>query len=76
MTATTIRNYRVAPDRVAKGTPDPFNPGRIQVVCTFDPETFAQIRARAVAERTSFIEQVRLLVEWGLEAEQNAEKMS
>ena len=41
---------------------------RPQAVVRFDKRTFAQIRARAVAEKTTFSEQVRLLVEWGLEA--------
>jgi hypothetical protein len=39
-----------------------------RVVCGFDQETFQVIRDRAVKENTSFAEQVRLLVEWGLEA--------
>lgn len=39
-----------------------------QVVVRFDIETFNQIRDRAVDGRTSFAEQVRQLVEWGLEA--------
>lgn len=34
----------------------------------FDPETFMQVRRRAAAANVSFGEQVRLLVEWGLEA--------
>jgi hypothetical protein len=38
--------------------------------CGFDPETFEAIRTRAVREQTSFAEQVRTLVEWGLEAEE------
>lgn len=37
----------------------------------FDEETFATIRARAAKERTSFAEQVRLLVEWGLMEEKS-----
>lgn len=39
-----------------------------RVVVGFDQETFQVIRDRAVKENTSFAEQVRLLVEWGLEA--------
>lgn len=42
-------------------------PGLLRIVCAFDEETFAQIRGRAVKEQTSFAEQVRQLVEWGLE---------
>ena len=34
----------------------------------FEPDTFAQIRTLAVEGDRSFNEQVRLLVEWGLEA--------
>jgi hypothetical protein len=51
---------------VSKGTP-----GRKcmrKVVCLFDDETFDAIRSRAIAKETSFAEQIRLLVEWGLEA--------
>lgn len=40
----------------------------IGVVVRFDPETFEQIRGRALREATSFGEQVRTLIEWGLEA--------
>jgi hypothetical protein len=40
-----------------------------RVVCAFDDETFDQVRARAVRDQTSFAEQVRQLVEWGLEAD-------
>lgn len=40
----------------------------LQAVVRFDPDTFEQIRQRAIAEKTSFAEQVRRLVEWGLEA--------
>ena len=34
-----------------------------------DAETFDQVRSRAVSRRTSFAEQLRLLVEIGLEME-------
>jgi hypothetical protein len=53
---------------VAKGTRDPRFPEHLQTVCRFEDELFAEIRARAISERTSFNEQVRILVEWGLEA--------
>lgn len=39
-----------------------------KVVCLFDDETFEQVRQRAIAKETSFAEQIRQLVEWGLEA--------
>lgn len=42
-----------------------------RVVVSFDDETFDQIRRRAVNENTSFAEQVRVLVEWGLMDEVN-----
>lgn len=42
--------------------------GTLGVVCRFDDETFAVIRQRAIDERTSFGEQIRILIEWGLEA--------
>jgi hypothetical protein len=43
--------------------------GRLGVVCYLDEDTFATIRARAEAQKTSFGEQIRTLIEWGLEAE-------
>ena len=39
---------------------------RIKVVCTFDDETFEQIRALALVEKTSLTVQIRQLVEFGL----------
>jgi hypothetical protein len=53
----------------AKGccSPDDVNRLSPQTVVRFDRKTFAQIRAQAVSEQTSFSEQVRLLVEWGFE---------
>lgn len=53
-------------DKVANGVPDPRQPGRVQIVVAFDPDTFGEIRERAIRCNTSFAEQVRLLVEWGL----------
>lgn len=41
--------------------------GERQVVCAFDDETFAEIRALAVKAKISFRAQVRLLVEFGIE---------
>lgn len=40
----------------------------MKLVCNFDIETWQIIRDRAVKEKTSVAEQVRKLVEWGLEA--------
>jgi hypothetical protein len=41
---------------------------RPQVVVRLDDEMFEEVRQRAEREKTSFGEQVRILVEWGLEA--------
>lgn len=38
-----------------------------RIVVSFDPETFVQISRRATRARHSFAEEVRLLVEFGLE---------
>jgi hypothetical protein len=57
------------------GTLMPEGPGRgthkrngRMITVQFDHDTFNQLRNRAIAEKTSFSEQVRLLVEWGLES--------
>lgn len=39
----------------------------IETGIIFDDETFAEIRARAVREGTTFSEQVRMLCQWGLD---------
>ncbi len=39
-----------------------------RIVIVFPDEMFLRIRDRAIKAETSFAEQVRLLVEWGLEA--------
>ena len=49
---------------VARGVPQPN--GMVGAVVYLDPETFKEVRQRAIAEKTSFGEQVRTLVEWGL----------
>lgn len=41
----------------------------VKLVCAIDPETFEEIRARAVQQQTSVAEQVRILIEFGLEVE-------
>ncbi len=41
--------------------------GERQIVCSFDDETFTEIRTLANLARISFRAQVRLLVEFGLE---------
>jgi len=45
---------------------------RPQIVIRFDRDTFDQVRALAVKEGTSFSEQVRRLIEWGLEVASDA----
>lgn len=70
-----FRSYGANAGKVARGTPDPRMPSRVQVVCAFDQDTFREIRERALAQGTSFAEQVRLLVEWGLmDAEEDSIK--
>ena len=39
-----------------------------RTVVILDEDQFQEVRARAVRKNTSFSEQIRLLVEWGLEA--------
>ena len=56
-----------------KGYQDFRHHGRRSVTIRLDDETFDQINKLALEERTSFGEQVRLLIEWGL-MESNAEK--
>jgi len=43
--------------------------GHVKMVCAIDPDTFAQIRALAVKRKTSLAEQIRILIEFGLESE-------
>jgi len=52
----------------ARGATSPAYPNVKQILVRLDDETFEQVRQRAIAENTSFNEQVRQLVEWGLEA--------
>lgn len=42
--------------------------GRRQVSTLIDDDTLDRLHARAKAEETSLCEQIRLMVEWGLEA--------
>lgn len=44
--------------------------GLVKCVVALDPDTFAEVRRRALREGTSFAEQVRLLIEWGLMADE------
>lgn len=43
--------------------------GHVRIVCAFDPDTWAILSARAAKRQTSMAEEVRTLVEWGLEAD-------
>lgn len=52
--------------RQARGNRDG---NHVKLVCAIDPDTFDQIRNRAVAAKTSVAQQIRELIEWGLEAE-------
>lgn len=51
----------------AKGTSR--RPGENRIVVSLDDEMFAEVARRAEQNRTSFAEQVRTLIEWGLEAD-------
>jgi hypothetical protein len=42
--------------------------GLVKMVCSIDPETFQQIRTKAIEQKTSVAHQIRMLIEWGLEA--------
>jgi hypothetical protein len=64
--SAAIRHTQKRP--VAAGAIDRRDPTRRAIAVTFDGDTFDAIRARAIREGTSFGEQVRTLVEWGLEA--------
>ncbi len=44
--------------------------GKVKVVCAFDEEMFQAVRARAIKRGGSMAEEIRTLIEWGLEADQ------
>ena len=44
-----------------------------RITIEFDDITFDEIKKRAIREKSSFAEQVRTLVEWGLNSEQETE---
>lgn len=46
------------------------NRSMTKVVCLLDDDTFAEVRGRAIRQKTSFAEQLRQLVEWGLMADE------
>jgi hypothetical protein len=53
---------------IAKGAKDPRFPDHTQIAVRIEDELFAEIRALAVSGAVSLSEQVRILLEWGLEA--------
>lgn len=55
----------------AKGHVEPGRPpsGLRKIVIAMDVETFEQIRGRAIRAGHSFAAEARLLLEWGLEAD-------
>jgi hypothetical protein len=57
---------------LAKGVKDPRFPDHTQIVVRVEDELFADIRRLAAHQGTSFGEQVRILLEWGLEAAEPA----
>lgn len=56
----------------AVGHKDARFPEHTQIVVRFEDELFEILRRRATAQNTSFGEQVRILVEWGLGSESEA----
>ena len=44
-----------------------------RIITAFDEDTFEEIRALAVRHNSSFAEQARILVEWGLEEWRNSD---
>jgi hypothetical protein len=52
--------------RSSAGSPEHYADLR-RIMVAFDEQTFQEIRMLAIERQTSFAEQVRLLVEWGLE---------
>lgn len=57
----------------ARGHTQSNQPMHKRIVVSFAAEDFDEIRERALKEGTSFAEQVRLLVTWGLEADAGAQ---
>ena len=43
--------------------------GALSITIPFDPDTFAEIKGLAKRDDVSFSEQVRTLVQWGIEAD-------
>lgn len=62
-----MRFGKQMPKGPAKGV---LRAGHRRLVVAFDDEQFDRLRQRAQRENTSVAEQVRLLVEWGFEADE------
>ena len=67
MTQADARWYRAPTAPLAVGCRVPSRPAVLRTVVEFDDEQFAEIRSRCVEQKTSFAEQVRILVTWALE---------
>jgi hypothetical protein len=67
-----VRHYTMTRD-VGIGHRSPRRRGFRSICVEFDDETFERIRSRALRERTSVGEQVRILCEWGFESEEQAQ---
>lgn len=54
--------------QVARGNADPQRPHIRRISMAIENEMFADIRQRAIDSNLSFAEQVRVLLEWGIES--------
>ena len=57
------------PRRVAKGSRRARDKGMVRIVIAIDPDTWEQILRRVEAKGCSMAEELRMLIEWGLEAD-------
>lgn len=64
---TLVRRHK--PFRVARGVA--YGPDRRRIIIEFDNEMFDEIRQRAIKHHTTFAEQVRTLVQWGLDEDED-----
>lgn len=62
--------------QVAKGTRIARHPGKVRLIVDVDEETFAHLRHRALLSGTSMAEQIRTVIEWGLDSEKPRAKSS
>jgi len=68
-------NGKFKPRHVAKGVVNT-NGSLIGTCCSFDPDTHEEIRQLAIKNGVSFAEQVRCLVEWGLQEQTDVDNRS